>query len=363
MHSALQIHPTAKSSILYLSFFFLSTLGYTQESMRATLYAQDASGLTVLDGNLTDYGTSYCNCIDWDDAAKMTNPGENLGILRDGVNLVIERRKELTGNDTTTFRIWNLQQNRNYKIVISMMNFTNVNFIVYMKDTYTGNLVPLGLNADTEINFTINSSTASSVSSRFQMVYEAVGGSLPVHFTGINAMAYKNDINVAWHVENEIGLKEYVVERSLDGRNFAAVKNLAAGSKISADYQVGDYKGKPGVVYYRVKATSLDGNFQYSNIASANVEGGNDKASVIVYPNPVVNRMLGLRVENAGAGAYAVQMYSGGGRMISIKEGASLVAGTNALKIAVPHSATPGTYLVVLTGRNRSRISTLVNVL
>ncbi len=96
--------------ILFLLVFSFNTV-ISQQSMRASLYISDVNGLTLVDGNFTNYDNVYCNCVDWDDALKMNNPGENFGVTRENASLIVERRIIIGDRDTTTFRIWNLQQN------------------------------------------------------------------------------------------------------------------------------------------------------------------------------------------------------------------------------------------------------------
>ena len=60
---------------------------------------------TLMDGNMTIYDDIYCNCVNWEDALKMTNPGENWGLVRSGTSLAVERRKFIPETDTTYIRM------------------------------------------------------------------------------------------------------------------------------------------------------------------------------------------------------------------------------------------------------------------
>jgi hypothetical protein len=103
------------SILLAVCGLLVSHTGYAQETMRANLYVVNNSVPTLIDGNLTIYNSSFSNAVDWDDAWKLTNAGENFGIIRSNTTLVIERRSLIGLTDTTTFRMWNIQQ-RNYQI-------------------------------------------------------------------------------------------------------------------------------------------------------------------------------------------------------------------------------------------------------
>ena len=84
------------SKIILFLFLLLPIQLSAQESMRANLYIVDVNGLTLVDGNLTNYNNIYSNNVDIYDGWKMANPGINFGILRSGFNLSVERRSIYT---------------------------------------------------------------------------------------------------------------------------------------------------------------------------------------------------------------------------------------------------------------------------
>jgi hypothetical protein len=67
------------------------------------------NGATLMDVNMTNYNNQYSNAVDGNDIWKMSNFGENFGIIRSSANLVFERRSLIAVNDTTYFRMWNMQ--------------------------------------------------------------------------------------------------------------------------------------------------------------------------------------------------------------------------------------------------------------
>jgi hypothetical protein len=112
------IQPTAKCIRTFLLFILIiscSSIAHSQERMRANLFIVDNNGTTLMDGNMTNYHNQYSNEVDGNDIWKMSNFGENFGIIRTSANLVNERRSLIAVNDTTYFRMWNMQL-RNYRI-------------------------------------------------------------------------------------------------------------------------------------------------------------------------------------------------------------------------------------------------------
>ena len=94
---------------LAVCFLFFSFTVFSQQTLRTNLFVVGADGSkTLMDGNMTIYDDIYCNCVNWEDALKMSNPGENWGLVRSGTSLAVERRKFIPETDTTYIRMWNL---------------------------------------------------------------------------------------------------------------------------------------------------------------------------------------------------------------------------------------------------------------
>ncbi len=346
---------------IFAIFAFLPNEVKAQELMSANLYVVDANGLTLMDGNLTNYSSTYSNQIDNNDIWKMINPGLNFGILRDGVNLVVERRNIIAVNDTTFFRMWNMMQ-LNYQIRFVLKNLNHPGLVAFIKDNYLGTESKINTNDTSYFNFTIDASPASAGESRFQLIYKTVSlAPLDVNFTGIQAQRKGKDINVEWKVSNEISMESYSVEHSYDGRNFQSIQTLPSFNNVnSITYNYADLNVATGDIFYRIKGTSLSGKIQYSTIVKVNALAS-DK-DVIVYPNPVVNKKVQLRFINLPVGTYNVDLVNMNGMKqplssIQINDGQSF--GT----ILLPQNLVPGMYILRLTGKNQRKIVKTIQVL
>ncbi|MEO7047833.1 MAG: T9SS type A sorting domain-containing protein, partial [Ferruginibacter sp.] len=118
--------------------------------------------------------------------------------------------------------------------------------------------------------------------STFFLVTQAV---LPV--TLVDFTATKNtDDNVAikWNVEQQLNLKNYIIERSTDGVSFTAIGTVPANSLSSAGYSFIDAHPAPGINYYRLRITNANESFSYSKIANISLLA---KAKLWISPNPV----------------------------------------------------------------------------
>ena len=95
---------SAASTPTYKSTF--EPLGLT-ESIRTTLYLLQPDNSTILaDGVYTEYNNLYHDSVTLEDAIKFTNILENIGLVRYGKTLAVERRPIIKANDTLFIKLW-----------------------------------------------------------------------------------------------------------------------------------------------------------------------------------------------------------------------------------------------------------------
>ena len=286
-----------------------------QVRTRANLMLLHNNGSALMDGNMTNYAENYSNAVDGYDIWKMSNFGENFGILRGTSNLSIERRKTITSNDTTYFRIWNLQQ-RNYSLQVICQNLHLNNLSGFVHDNFTNQDVPVNLNDTSYINFTVTTQAGSFASNRFKLIFRVPpGASLPMTFTSMQAFRKSNDVMVNWEVENESLIDKYIVEVSSNDVDYQQVNQLNAWKATSKlMYGAQDLKVQPFDLFYRVKAVSNMGKVQYSPVVK--VAALTPGIPVSVFPNPVVGKTLGLQLGLLPVGSYTLQLVNIFGRVV-----------------------------------------------
>lgn len=348
------------TAILILSLFTPAT---AQVRMRANLMIVDANGATLMDGNMTNYAATYSNAIDGYDIWKMTNPGENFGILRSTSNLVIERRNLISVSDTTYFRMWNVQQ-RNYRIQLITENLHTFNLYAFVRDSYLNQDVPVSLNDTSNIDFAVTSNAGSQAQNRFSLIYKnvnAAGGALPVQFTSIQLQRKNNDVQVNWAVENEINMVKYVVEYAPDAVNFTAVKEVASSnSRASKSYSIADSRSTATDHFYRIRAIDLGGKVQYSAIARLAASKG--QQGMNVYPNPVTNKTCQLQLDVTQAGNYKVSLTSMNGQRQELGS-LAVTTGQSLQTLSLPKNTVAGVYRLQLTAPDNSVLLKTIHVL
>jgi hypothetical protein len=91
-----------------------------------------------------------------------------------------------------------------------------------------------------------------------------------------------------WSTSREINSKSFVIERSIDGKNWIAlgVVNASGNSLSNNKYSFTDYSPARGTNYYRLKRIDTDSTVSYTVVRTISFE--NSKA-VTIFPNPARN--------------------------------------------------------------------------
>jgi hypothetical protein len=280
--------------------------------LRTNLYAIDSKGGYLADGTLQEFSDEFKAAIDGNDARKITNGGENLSIVSGGRNLIIERSKTPTENDTLFFRISGVaKQKFRFEFIAKGMSANGLKG--YLEDRYLHTSTPLNMEDTTQVLFAVDNARESSAANRFYIVFKQ-GPVLPFAIS-VNGVSKNNENIVNWNVTNEKIQSTYVVERSIDGIHFIAIDTLEANNSGITHYQFADKDLLPATYYYRVKATDKKGKTQYT--ATIKLITGDGKSSVSIFPNPITDGIINLRMLNMPAGTYGIRLMNNAGQVVT----------------------------------------------
>jgi hypothetical protein len=289
--------------------------GLPQPQLLANLYGVYADNSTYMaDGFLINYDDSYSNSIDDLDALKSKNTSENFSIKTANTLLVVERRHSIIQTDTIFLNLTNTKvQQYRFEFIANQLYQRGLSG--FLEDTYLHTNTPLNLEGSTILNFNIVNIPGSYAPSRFRIVFSQLA-TLPVTFTSVKAYRQGSNINVEWEVENEANMKQYEVEKSINGNQFTKLTVTAATGNggHSASYQVPDAHPVEGYNYYRIKSIDLNGTTAYTNVVKILVE--KDKQEITVYPNPLINGVINLKFNNQPAGVYCIRLLNKSGQEI-----------------------------------------------
>lgn len=290
------------------------------ESMRVNLYLLNTqNNSTILaDGVLAEYNHLYNDSVTLEDAYKLTNIRENLGLSRYTSTLAVERRPIISLDDTLYFKLWKTTQ-RHYQLEFIAINLYRPGMQAFLQDSYLGTNTTLSLTGTTKINFSINANKLSSDIRRFKLIYKTIiaQSPLPVTFTNIQAQQVNNKVSIDWKVENEINIARYEVERSGYGSDFKLLNSLGViGVNNSFNsYKSLDHSPVAGNNFYRIKSVDKDGVEKYSTTVKV-VANKTEKGTISIFPNPITGNKINLQFTDQQPGVYQVRLYNNNGQMV-----------------------------------------------
>jgi hypothetical protein len=297
-----------KASGNNLVFFAASNPQYAE----ANLFINNNGVTTLMDGARADISSVFSNSVDDNDAFKIANSTENVSLKRDGQLLSVERHNSITSADTFYLNLGNVRV-QNYEWQLNMNNLDQPGLTGFLEDNYLHTSTPLSLNGSTVVNFSIANIPGSYAADRFRIVFMPAAV-LPLTITNVKAYRKINDIAVEWSVENESNLKQYEVEKSADGNVFAIAYTVAANNAALSNYKWLDVQPLAGNNYYRIRSTDINMQTVYSNIVKVNM--GKVEQTISIYPNPVINGMINLQLNNQPTGIYGIRMLNKSGQVI-----------------------------------------------
>jgi hypothetical protein len=293
-------------------------------------------------------------------AEYMRNPATALGpITAPGLNFI------------SNCDYWNLDRttgSSSVDVTLSWNGNSNCNLASYVTDLATLTIAHYdGANWDshgrssTTGNVSSGTVTRNAVSAFSPFALGSTGGTsnpLLVKFTSIRAAYQSGKVKVDWTNQAETTIDHYVIERSLNSRDFNRAGHQTAllnGGNI-ASYTWLDTSVISSTVYYRIKAVGTDGTFFYSSIVQT---GPAQQADLLIYPNPVEGDQLTLQTGNTGTGKYQVQVYDINGRNI-LNQSFVYHGAHFSQVINLPANLHPGIYTLRVICDGQSQVKTFL---
>ncbi len=139
----------------------------------------------------------------------------------------------------------------------------------------------------TDDGFAAATSNTATVTINF-----ASGGSLPTKLISFTAMFNNGQADLKWTTATENNLSHFVVEKSIDGKNFSneAIEFAFGNSTERKNYSFTDntFSSQTAIIYYRIRSVDHDGKSDLSETRMIRIGKQNGGSiSVLTYPNPV----------------------------------------------------------------------------
>ena len=170
---------------------------------------------------------------------------------------------------------------------------------------------------------------------------------LPVQFINIKAEATATGNHIIWQVASEESIKEYIIQQSLEGKDFNSIATVKASGQHQYSW---DDITRKGSYYYRIVAGDKNGALVYSNIVS--VQNKENGINMIISPNPVNGNSVNIQFNNIPAGEYLLNQISLNGQRIASQQ--INILNNNEKQSVSLFNNIKGEYLLQLTGKDFS---------
>jgi hypothetical protein len=182
---------------------------------------------------------------------------------------------------------------------------------------------------------------------------------LPVELVSFSGRYVGGQVQLSWVTASEKNSATFAVEHSADGKRFVEVARVQAAGQASdrRSYSAADRTPQPGLNYYRLKQTDLDGSFTYSKVVAVQAEGSLAQ-QLNVYGRP---GQLSVALTSA-APCKALRVLDSMGRVLYSEALGEGVSGATVRQIPLRHNP-GGIYIIqaVTTDGTVSRKFVLAN--
>jgi len=184
---------------------------------------------------------------------------------------------------------------------------------------------------------------------------------LPIELINFQAQPRQSSVELTWATASELNNDYFELQRSNQGENFAkiaTVKGQGTTAKTSSyNYQdVTPYSGKN---YYRLKQVDFDGNYTFSNVVVADIDGTYFRLSLFPNPSSPKESMIALESSDTNTPVQVI-IHDTMGKLISSSE-LAIGDGNPKSTFSNDQSVASGVYIVtVVQGSKRQSLKLVV---
>jgi hypothetical protein len=240
----------------------------------------DIAYLRFLDTYKNEYDES-------EDADDLTGSGQNafLSAMTIDAHAVAVASQPLDKKRTSIF----LNVNDNYSGLYSIqkMNLSGIPeaYDVWLMDHFKSD--SLDLRANDTYKFNLDKANPLTFGSRRFEIVMTKKPLPPYALVSFNGQKTGTDVLLKWNTVNEYDYTAFELQRSTDGTNFEAVRNIQSSSQGSYNFKDIYGSSNTATIYYRLKQVDMNDKVYYSNIVIITPAKGN--GTFAVFPNPATN--------------------------------------------------------------------------
>lgn len=181
-------------------------------------------------------------------------------------------------------------------------------------------------------------------------------GLLPVNLLSFTAELKNNDVALNWQVSNEINMKGYEVEKSVNNGVYKTIAFVPAINNLkNENYTAMDKNAfaKGAAAQYRLKQIDADGSVKYSNVITLHSSGVD-----VVFQNPFID-ILKLKLNISSPQTIEVNVYDMLGRLVAAEKPA-LYNSSVMFNLKATANLKPGTYILKINTVDEQRTYKIV---
>ncbi len=168
-NGSITFNESSKASTTYANVF--RPPGSSIKTLRLNLAVIDANGgHKVTDGVLAMFDNAFSRGVGREDAKKLRNMEENMGIASNGGTFAVEGRPMPEDADTLLLQIDSLKERAGYQFEFSPANFAGENTEAWLKDRFLNKAAPISLAENSMYSFNVDSNQLSKAADRFIIV-------------------------------------------------------------------------------------------------------------------------------------------------------------------------------------------------
>jgi hypothetical protein len=228
-------------------------------------------------------------------------------------------------------------------------DFVGNGLYAYLRDNLLDKQILLVGDSNT-ISFSTATDTAT-FSNRYSIVFKQ--NTLPVKTINIFSTQIEGKhVLIKWDVNGLDKIKDFKLERSEDGVNFAELASLASNCFSYIDLATDD-----GIYYYRLKAIDNLGFTYYSTITSKKIT--NNCNPLTISPNPVTDNCFNISLGKDGI--YNVRLINVLGQTV-YSTILNYKTSTSLEKVIINKKLAVGSYIVIVESQNGELLSQKINI-
>ena len=179
-------------------------------------------------------------------------------------------------------------------------------------------------------------------------------GVLPVRFTNYQAARNGNENKLTWNIADNEASKQFIIEKSIDGKNFTQIGLVHSTSKIGVEQYGFNDPTNTSKSFYRIKLVTIQSSYLYSNtlLLENKGKGGN---GLHLHQNPV-DSYLNFAYQSEENTIGTISIYNGSGVKVYSQK-TNLAKDVNSITINLDGKIYRGLYILeVKTSMNHNTV-------